>query len=228
MNWFFYAIIYAFVRSIMGTGWWRWEIEGLEKLPPRAAGGMIIAMNHIHWIDIPAIGALLPYRYRPTWLAKSEMFANPLLGRWLRMMDVIAVNRSKRDLAVLYASERALQAGAVLMLFPEGHRSGHGKLQQGHNGAVRLAARTGALIVPVAIEGTQHGLGTVLRRKKVVVRVGQPYRLISDRGGKIRPDTMHRLTNDMMSRIAAMLPADLRGVYQGREPTDHTVAPSPG
>src|SRR6476646_8975759 len=55
--------------------WWSWHIEGLENLPPRGHG-MVLAINHLHWLDVLIIGASLPLSYRPAWIAKTEIFAN--------------------------------------------------------------------------------------------------------------------------------------------------------
>jgi 1-acyl-sn-glycerol-3-phosphate acyltransferase len=187
-------------------------------------GGMVIAVNHIHWIDIPAVASLLPLRYRLCWFAKSELFKNPLVARWLHAMHVLPVRRGKRDLAALDRAVEALQAGAVLLIFPEGHRSATGQLQEGRSGAIRLAVRAGVPIVPVAIMGTEHGTQGTLRSKPVVVRVGQPYQVAMAADDKIPRELMANLTDDLMRRIAALLPAEYHGVY--RTAPDAAAAPT--
>lgn len=209
-------LCYSFLWSILRLLWlfpFRWRVEGLENLPPRDSGGMIIAMNHIHWMDIPVIGAALPLRYRLSWLAKSELFRNPLIGAWFRQMKVIPINRGKRDLAALEAAVAALKAGAVLLIYPEGHRSRTGVLLPGRGGAVRLAMQSGMPIVPVSIIGTERGLAGSLTRKPVTLRIGTPYTVPPTADGKIPPDLMEQLTVEMMQRIAALLPPERRGPY---------------
>ncbi|NJN17697.1 MAG: 1-acyl-sn-glycerol-3-phosphate acyltransferase [Oscillochloris sp.] len=208
-----YGVIFTFIHAMRAIRWWRWSIHGIDNLPPRDSGGMVIAMNHISWLDIPAVGAMLPFRYRLSWLAKSEIFQNPIAVWWLRQMQVIPIKRGKRDLAALDAAAEALRQGAVLLIFPEGHRSRDGVLRVGRGGAVRLAAQAGVPIVPVSILGTEYGLKGALARKRLDVTVGKPYRVLMDDNGKISPDRMDRLTNQMMQRIAALLPADRRGPY---------------
>lgn len=209
-----YAMLYIPLYLLRAIGWWRWSVTGLERLPPRASGGMIIAMNHINWLDIPAIGALLPFAYRLSWLAKSELFQNPIVAWWFRQMNVIPIKRGQRDLTALDASVEALRNGAVLLIFPEGHRSRNGVLLPGRGGAVRLAMQAGVPIVPVAVTGTEHGLRGTLRREPVKITIGEPYTIPPTPDGKIPPDLMDRLTTEMMQQIAAMLPPAQRGPYQ--------------
>jgi 1-acyl-sn-glycerol-3-phosphate acyltransferase len=209
-----YGFIYGLIHFLRLIGLWRWRVEGLEQLPPREMGGMIIAMNHVHWLDILAIGGMLPFRYRLSWLAKSELFKNQLVAWWLTEMQVIAIKRGKRDLAALDTAVDALKGGAVLLVYPEGHRSRTGVLQPGRGGAIRVSMQSGTPIVPVAISGTEHGLLGSFTRKPVVVRIGKPFTISPTPDGKIPPDMMDQLTTDMMSRIASMLPEPMRGPYQ--------------
>lgn len=208
-----YGFLYIFLNSMRIIRWWRWSIEGVENLPPREAGGIIFAMNHIHWLDIPVIGTLLPFSYRLSWLGKSEIFQNPAAGWFFRTMYVIPIRRGKRDLAALDAATDALRNGATLLIFPEGHRSRSGVLQPGRGGTARLAMQAGVPIVPVAITGSEHGAKGTLTCKPVRVQIGKPFTIAPTPDGKIPPDLMDQLTIDMMQRIALMLPEAQRGPY---------------
>lgn len=208
-----YGLLYIIIHFFRLIGWWRWSIEGVERLPPREQGGMILVMNHINWVDIPAVGALLPFRYRLSWLAKIEIFAHPVAGWFFRNMHVIPIRRGKRDLAALEAATEALRKGAVLLIFPEGHRSRNGILQPGRGGAIRLAMQAGVPIVPMAITGTEHGFRGTLRREPVHITIGEPYYVEPLPDNKIPADVMERFTTKMMLKIAAMLPPAQRGPY---------------
>lgn len=218
-----YGLLYGLIHAFRLVGWWRWRAEGMERLPPREQGGMILAMNHIHWVDIPVIGAMVPFRYRLSWLAKAEIFEPPLAGWFFSTMRVIPIRRGKRDLAALDLAVEALRNGAVLLVFPEGHRSRNGVLQPGRGGAVRLAMQAGVPIVPVAVVGTEHGLGGVLRREPVRLTVGEPYTVPPTPDGKIPPALMDQLTSEMMQRIAALLPPEQRGPYALPAPAELTL-----
>ncbi len=211
---FFYWVLWVGQRFLK-LFWWRWEIEGLENLPPREQGGMVIATNHIHWFDVPILGASLPRAYRLSWIAKIEIFVGGVANWWLRQMQVIPIRRGARDLAAMQAAEQALRDGAVLTVFAEGHRSRDGKLQEGRGGAVRLASRAGVPILPVSINGTQGGpLGAFLRRK-ITIRIGKPYHP-AVQGTHIPPARMDELTDEMMLKIAALLPEEQQGYYRER------------
>ncbi len=194
--------------------WWNWKIEGKENLPPRGQG-MILAVNHINWTDIHILGASLPLSHRPWWIAKIEMFLNRAITWWLREMQVIPIKRGKRDTAAMDASETVLREGGVLIVFPEGHRSRDGGLLEGRGGAVRLAVRTGAPIVPIVLWGTENGLKGAALRKPIHVKIGKPF-YMSAPSGKIPWDRMNELTESMMLHLAELLPAEYWGFYRER------------
>lgn len=214
---FFYGCLYAFLHTCRYIGWFKWRVEGVENLPPRSQGGMVVVMNHVHWLDIPIIGDLVPFNYRLSWLGKRELFEHPIAGWWLRVMKVIPINRGKRDVAAMANVVEALKNGAVLLMFPEGTRSRDGILRKGRGGAVRMAIEAGVPIVPVALTGTEHGLKGTIQRKPVLVRIGEPYRISGAENGRLSEEVMQELTTDMMRRIAAMLPAEQRGAYAAEQ-----------
>lgn len=211
----FGALFYAFLWVLQWAFrkyWWWWTIAGLEHLPPRPPG-LIVAANHLDWLDIPVIGASLPYSYRLSWMAKAELFNKPLLARFFREMQCIPVRRGKRDIAAMLAAQNALLRGAAFLVFPEGHRSRTGGLQPGRSGAIRLAVRTGCPIVPLAIWGTEHGFRGVSLGNPIAVRVGKPYHP-APRGAHLSTKEMEDLTEDMMLRIAEMMPEQYWGAYR--------------
>jgi 1-acyl-sn-glycerol-3-phosphate acyltransferase len=208
-----YILIWAPLQ-IARLLWWRWNVDGLENLPPRGQG-MVLAINHLHWLDILIIGASLPLAYRPSWIAKIEIFASRPAAWWLRQMMVIPIRRGQRDTAALAAAEDALKRGAALVIFPEGHRSEEGGLQEGRGGAVRLAVRSGCPIVPIALWGTEVGLKGAARRKPLHFSIGKPYHP-KVQGEKIPWDRMNELTEEVMLRIAELMPEQYWGFYRER------------
>jgi 1-acyl-sn-glycerol-3-phosphate acyltransferase len=210
-----YTLIWAPLQLIRLLRIWNWKIEGVERLPPRTTG-FVLASNHLNWLDIAIIGASLPLTYRPWWIAKVEIFQNPIIAWWFHQMHVIPINRGKRDMAALNAAERALtDERAVLIIFPEGHRSRNGGLQEGRSGAVRLAARTGCPIMPMAVWGTERGLKGAFRRTPIRVVFGEAYHPQAP-AAHIPFTQMNELTEEMMLRIAALLPEERWGHYRDR------------
>jgi 1-acyl-sn-glycerol-3-phosphate acyltransferase len=193
---------------------WRWRVEGVENLPPRPQG-VIIAANHLNWTDIPILGASTPLSHRGWWMGKIELLSGPLLTWWFRQMQVIPIKRGKRDLTALTACEDVLRAGGVLMIFPEGHRSSTGQLQEARGGTVRLATRTGCPIVPVAIWGTEKGMRRTLLRNEIRVVFGKPYHPQAE-GEHIAYERMAELNNELMLHIAELMPERYWGAYRER------------
>lgn len=198
--------------NVMRRIWWRWRVEGLENLPT-SGQGFIVAANHLDWMDIPIVGASLPLRYRPWWMAKIELFTSRFAIWWFSKMRVIPIKRGKRDLSAFIACEKALKEGGALIIFPEGHRSETGALQEAKGGIVRLSVRSGCPIVPVAIWGTEHGLRGMMRREQVTVRFGMPF-YPDVEGSHIPWDRMNELTDESMLQIAALLPEHYWGFYR--------------
>jgi len=208
---FFYFMLWA-VLWLFRQVWWNWTITGQAHLRPRGQG-MILAVNHLHWTDTYILGASLPLSLQPTWLAKVELFAHPIAAWWLRAIRVIPVTRERRDLRALVAAEAALKQGAALIIFVEGHRSSTGGLQAGQGGAVRLALRTGCPIVPIALWGTEAGLRSACMRMPIHVRIGAPYFVTTDTP-KISQQCMSEFIDEMMLRLAALLPERYWGLYR--------------
>ncbi|MFV9506837.1 MAG: lysophospholipid acyltransferase family protein [Oscillochloridaceae bacterium umkhey_bin13] len=208
-----YGILYVWFHTMRAISWFRWTVEGRHLLPPRESGGAVVVMNHVSWADIPIIATLLPFNYRLSWLAKSELFANPIIAWWYREMMVIPIRRGRRDLAALETAVEALRGGAVLLVFPEGTRSRNGVLSSGRGGAVRMAMLADVPIIPVGIVGTEHGPKGSFQRKPVHLRIGPAYKVTPPAQGKVTAEQMEHLTHEMMSRIADLLPEERRGAY---------------
>ena len=189
----------------------RWEVIGLEHVPPH--GPYIIITNHLSYLDPPVVMALMPSRV--TVLVADKYRRHPF-GLLIRLVDPIWIRRGEPDRQALRDCMRLLEGGGVLGLAPEGTRSKTGGLQQGKTGAAFVAVKTNALIVPAVVSGTERALSDLARFRRPHIRcaIGEPFRLEMPAGhGEHRLDT---LTEEMMLRMAAVLPPEYRGVYAGR------------
>lgn len=163
------------------AAWFRWTIEGLERIPPR--GPVILAFNHIAYLD-PLAAAYVVDRAgrRPRFLAKSELFQDRRIAWVLRGAKQIEVQRGTRAAPMaLDNAIAALESGEVVVIFPEGTITTDPDLNpmEGRSGAARLALATGVPVLPAALWGTQNvwpkGFAKNWRpRQDLLVRIGEP------------------------------------------------------
>jgi 1-acyl-sn-glycerol-3-phosphate acyltransferase len=143
---FFYWASWLLIRLILAV-YARVEVVGAENVPRR--GGLIIVSNHLNNADPGVVGAFM--RRRVTFMAKDEMFHWPIMGLYFRLIGAFPVRRFEADLKALRRAVQVVRRGHALVMFPEGTRSKTGSMCQGHPGTALVALRTGAPILPVAV-----------------------------------------------------------------------------
>lgn len=199
----------------------RGRADLVRALPP---GGVIVISNHTSYAD----GVLLALVCRrlgrsARLLATAGVFRAPVLGSVVRTLGFIPVNRGGTDAAdSLTPAADALAAGELVALFPEGRltRDPDHWPEKAKTGAVRLALRTGAPIVPVAMDGAHRVVGRsnhfgrlivdVVVRPKVRTAVGAPIDVRSLLRGEPTPDEVRRLTDEVMTHLIDLV-EELRG-----------------
>ena len=143
---------YRFLQSVLqlvGVVGFRVRYTGIRNIPP--VGGVLVVSNHQSTLDPPLIGMGSPRRMN--YLARETLFEVAPF-RWLiRSLDAIPVDREGLGLAGLKESLRRLRRGEMVLIFPEGTRTEDGEIAAFLPGFTALAARSGAAILPVAIEG---------------------------------------------------------------------------
>jgi 1-acyl-sn-glycerol-3-phosphate acyltransferase len=187
--------------------------QGIENLP--ATGGYIAAANHLGRLDVALVYSLL--NREDIILLVAEKYRESALWRWMvKELDAIWVDRFNADFHAMRAVLQRLHQGGVLVIAPEGTRSPTGGLIQGKPGASFLATKSGLPVVPVAVVGTEDArVKAGLRRLQlpsVTVRAGEPFYL-PPAPAKDREAALQRNTDEIMCRIAALLPESHRGVY---------------
>jgi 1-acyl-sn-glycerol-3-phosphate acyltransferase len=188
----------------------RTECVGLENVP--LSGPFILASNHLSNWDVMYLGVLLPRH--PYYMAKVELFKNPVLGWVIRQGGAFPIYRGESDEWAMQQAGRVLAAGRMLCMFPEGTRSkGKAQMRRGKVGAVKLALDYQVPIIPAAITGTEN-FRAGIKSNTIRLQVGQPMDMralagnFSDEREILRP-----LTTLLMKQIAAMLPPEYRGAY---------------
>jgi glycerol-3-phosphate dehydrogenase (NAD(P)+) len=157
-----------FVLKNLILAWFRLRRLGREHIPE---GGVVLAANHRSFLDPFAIGCCLP---RPVYfVAKRELFRNPILGWFLNCMGAFPIRRGESDEESMETALRLLDRGDAIVIFPEGTRIRAGSLAKPKRGVGRLALQSGAPVVPIAITGSERARdGWKIKPVRVHVRCG--------------------------------------------------------
>jgi 1-acyl-sn-glycerol-3-phosphate acyltransferase len=188
----------------------RARLSGLENLP--ASGPAILMINHIAFLDPIVVLGNLPRNIVP--MAKAEVHRLPVWGVFTQLWDVIPVHREELDRRALERALAVLAAGEAILIAPEATR--HTALAQGKEGIAYLAHKSGAPVVPVAIENTP-GYPTLLgpwnaQKPGAYFRLGRPFRY-KPFTGRLPRERLRQMTDEAMYVLAAMLPEHRRGHY---------------
>jgi 1-acyl-sn-glycerol-3-phosphate acyltransferase len=124
---------------------------GVHRVP--ATGGLVYAMNHMHWIDIPVIGIVSPRNI--DFVAKVEAVRLPGFGRYLRWHGTIAVRRGQSDRDAVRQMKQSAREGRIVGLFVEGTRLKLGRPGPAQPGAAMVALQESVPVIPIAIYGSQ-------------------------------------------------------------------------
>jgi len=199
------APVYALAKAVVPPVirfWVRLDCQGLLHIPRQ--GPVIIAANHISYFDPLCLAVFIDAAGREVrFLAKSELYRNPVLGWVLRAAGQIPVYRESRDAAKsLQDAVAAMREGAAVAIYPEGTttRNPDFSPMKAKTGVARLAALTGAPVVPVGMWGahllfTRGKIGPFRRGIRVVVRAGPPIDL------GLAPDAPLDALNDARDRL---------------------------
>lgn len=143
---------------------------GTERIPRE--GGLVLAVNHFAFIDVPVVGTLCPRRI--VFVAKNELFDEPGLSQLIRAHGTLAVRRGESDRDALRRMREAVRNGEVLGLFVEGTRQKSGVPGEAKPGAAMVAIQEGVPVVPAAVHGSQAW--RVGNRAPVSIAWGEPMR----------------------------------------------------
>jgi 1-acyl-sn-glycerol-3-phosphate acyltransferase len=186
------------------------QVDGLENFPQD--GPAILMINHIAFIDPIVILHVVPRNIVP--LAKIEVYNYPVVGIFPRLWGVIPVRREEFDRRAVQQVLQVLKAGEIVLVAPEGTRSP--QLSQGKEGIAYLASRSGAPVIPVAVDGTigypAFRLSERWKGPGAHITFGKPFHFHSQarQPGK---EELRKMTDEAMYILAGMLPEHRRGVY---------------
>ncbi len=192
----------------------RFDVAGLEHVPAR--GPALLAANHRSYFDVVALAVAAARIGRPVrFLAKRELFDAPLVGWLARALGGIPVDRGSGSAEPLRQAEAALRAGELVIVLPQGTiprgDAFYDPVLTGRTGAARLAAATGAPVVPVGLWGTER-VWPRSRRLPDVTALARPPTVRVRAGSPVRLD-LHDpkvATVTLMAAISALLPPEAR------------------
>jgi 1-acyl-sn-glycerol-3-phosphate acyltransferase len=200
--------------------WFRWRFEGLSNVPQE--GPVLVAANHISHFDPLAHAFFLEKAgRRPRFLAKSELYRNPLLRRVLRGARQIPVRRGSGESAPVDTAMRSLHEGEVVVVYPEGTVTTNRDLtpMASKTGIARLTLASGVPVLPMAVWGSQfvedRGRKSFRPGIPIWVRAGIARDFSEHEENREDPETLRKVTDAVMAELA-LLVDDLRARYPRR------------
>ena len=208
-----------FVIRALSLAVWGYRLHGGQHLP--AHGGVLLSASHQSFLDpvLYGLGLSRPFHF----MARSSLFRNPLFGLLIRSLNAFPVRRGEIDHHAIRETIRLLEAGHVVLVFPEGTRTSDGSIGRPRGGLGMIAARAGVPIVPAIVEGAFESWPRQRRfprLRRIAVSVGRP----------VPPAELAGLSHDQVAAVLHQrmieLQTDLRR-RRGEPPVSATGA-TPG
>lgn len=175
---------------------YRLEIKGKENIPPESER-FVICSNHKSDLDPPLVGLAMPFQ--TGFMAKEELFKFKPFGALIRKLGAFPIKRGKSDFGALRGAIHMVESGKHVVIFPEGGRSGGNDLRRGKMGAVMVAVKAKANILPIGIGGSYRPFS------KLTVSIGKPIDLSPYFEAKSSSGELQEITDKMlMPKIAEL------------------------
>ncbi len=195
---------YRFLRILVhaiNRGYWRVEVDGASVVP--TSGPVILAPVHRSFMDFFVASEVT--KRKIFYMAKDDLWNSPRLGSFLESVGAFPVHRDGADRLALDRAQAVLEHGDALILFPEGTRRSGPVIEELHEGAAFLAARTGAPIIPIGIGGTAEAMpkgSKFIRPVKVHLVVGAaiPAPARSSKG-RVPRHQVHEVTEHLRAEL---------------------------
>jgi 1-acyl-sn-glycerol-3-phosphate acyltransferase len=216
-----YEVMHGIVPPLMRAVW-RPKVLGLEHVP--ASGGVILASNHLSFVDSIAIPSVV--KRKVVFLTKSDYFTGSgpkgfVSRAFFEGLGMLPVDRddNKAAIASLTTALEVLGRGEAFGIYPEGTRSRDGRLYRGRTGVAHLALTAGVPVVPVGLTGTEHVLAVDSNRLRVVpvtIEFGKPLDFSHRFEGVPLGRARREATDEIMRAIQAITGQEEAGVYNER------------
>lgn len=179
------------IVSVIFTLGFRVKVTGRENVPE--SGPFILAVNHKSNFD-PAIAAVYCPR-KLTFMAKEELFKNPLFGGLIRRLGAFPISRGKGDIGAIKGAFSILKDGRALLMFPQGHRMKNGQRGKAGTGAVMIAHKMQVPVVTLCISGEYRFMG------RLHLTFGSPIEFTEYYGEKMSGETLKELSEGLLDKI---------------------------
>lgn len=167
------------------------KASGIENVPEE--GAFILAVNHKSNYDPVIAGAYCPRRL--TFMAKEELFENPVFGDLIKRLGAFPVKRGRGDVGAIKDAFAVLKNGNVLLMFPQGHRMKSGVRGKAQTGVAMIAYKMKVPVVPMCISG-DYGF-----RKKIRVTFGQPIEFSEYYDMRVDAQTLQSMADTVLDNI---------------------------
>lgn len=173
------------------------KVYGEENIPEK--GPFIVVCNHASYFDPPLLGTAMRH-HLIHFMAKEELFHNPLMNWFLRYMNTFPVHRGRIDRKAIVESFRVLKQGEILGIFPEGTSKHQGVLGKFHDGFASIAMKAGVPVLPAAVLNSRH-----LPKKtgEVAIVFGKP--VVPPTGKSTDKDAIKEFTEEIHEIVLSML-----------------------
>lgn len=179
------------------------EARGVQYIPRE--GGVLLVSNHVSLLDPVIVGSAVNREVH--YMARSNVFKVPGLGKLISAYNAYPVNRGAPDLGALRRTISLLKAGNVVLIFPEGTRSVDGTLGKAHDGVCFIVHRAGVPTLPIFHSGAERMLrrgSKSLRRTKLTVTVGEPIEFTGLDKFDVKRELYQHMGIEIMQAIAEL------------------------
>lgn len=210
----FQKMVNGFIKLLLRAAC-RIDTSQLDKIPQK--GPYILVINHINFLEAPIFYIFMRPR-RTIAMGKIELWDKKFTAFLMNLWEVVPIKRGAVDIQGMKNSLKVLEDGDFLCLAPEGTRSRTGELKKGKPGVTMFAQKGNAPIIPMAHWGGEN-VGSNLKRLKrtpITIKVGDPVEIKTPEGVKIDSAARQKIADEIMIKIAELMPEKYHGHYTGR------------
>lgn len=186
----FYDVATAIVKIIFKICF-KVEVNGVENIPTDKP--FILAVNHKSNWDPPAAALYCPRHLR--FMAKEELFKNPIFGRLITKLGAFPISRGRGDLGAIKGAFSILKNNEVLLMFPQGHRMKNGERGKAQPGVAMIAHKMQVPVVPLCISGEYKF------RRKIKITYGELIEFSEYYGTKPDSKQLQAMADEVLDKI---------------------------